>query len=76
MTNKQATDIAAQVSGVEVREHPKSTGAGSWYYAVCGKRGVTDGALNAVRKLIVAAGCGYCVDEAPAWAADCAFAIY
>lgn len=77
MTNKQATDISAQASGTEVREHPKCEGGENpWYYAVGVRKSAPGGTVDKVRAACVTAGIGYCIETAPAWASDCAAAIY
>ena len=78
MTNKQATDIAAQIgAGVEVREHPQCRNrALPFCYAVCGQRGCDPLTLDAVRKEVVRMGAGYCIEQTPKWAAGAEWAVY
>ena len=75
MTRQQAEDIVKHIGvGVEVREHPKAKSGAAYYSAVCGKE---DGAtLTSARRLCQKANHAYSVETAPAWASDCAWAIY
>lgn len=77
MTKQQATDIAAKVDGVEVREHPKCEGGRvPYYYAVCGNKSAMDDKLDAVRDLCRRGNHAFNVQHKPAWASDCEWAVY